>query len=133
MTDTFRIAGEVATDALPWGELRAMIGPDSTGARKLVVLEATFRPGAGHAFHRHPEQEEVICVVSGRVEQWVEREKRELGPGDMAFIPAGAVHASYTNGDDAAKILAIFGPSVGETGFTTEEVADEAPWNGLRG
>jgi quercetin dioxygenase-like cupin family protein len=133
MTDKFRIAADIAAVPLPWGESRAMVDPASTGGRNLVVLEAAFLPGAAHAFHRHPGQEEVIYVVSGRVEQWVDREKRELGPGDMAFIPAGMVHASYNIGEEEAKILAIFGPGVGETGFTTEEMADQAPWDTLRG
>jgi len=132
MTEKFRIADEIAAAPLPWGQSRTMVDPGSTGGRNLVVLEASFNPGSAHAFHRHPQQEEVIYVVEGRVEQWVDRETRELGPGDMAFIPAGVVHASYNVGEGVAKILAIFGPSVG-TGFTTEEVAHEAPWNTLRG
>ena len=73
----------------------------------------TLAPGQAHAFHRHPAQEEVIYVLSGTVEQWVDRDMRVLGPGDACFIPAGMVHASFHAGDGDARILAIFGPSVG--------------------
>jgi Cupin domain len=40
----------------------------------------------------------VILVVTGEVEQWVDRDKRILRPGDCAFIPAGVVHASFNTG-----------------------------------
>ncbi|MCP4305259.1 MAG: cupin domain-containing protein, partial [bacterium] len=80
----------------------------------------------------HPDQEEVIYVVSGTVEQWVDREKRILGPGDSAHIPADMVHASFNVGDDEAKVTAILGPCVGENGYELVDVADEAPWKTLR-
>ncbi len=133
MTEKFRIAAEIAAAPLPWGASRTMVdpefdrGPESRRAGGVLRSRCRRMRSTGT-----PQQEEVIYVVDGRVEQWVDRETRELGPGDMAFIPAGVVHASYNVGDGVAKILAIFGPSVG-TGFTTEEVAHEAPWNSLRG
>jgi quercetin dioxygenase-like cupin family protein len=74
----------------------------------------------------------VIVVVSGTVEQWLDREKRLLGPGDSVFIPAGTVHASFNAGDNEAKLAAILGPCVGELGYVSVEVGDEAPWNTLR-
>jgi len=80
-------------------------------------------PGKGHNFRKHPDQEEVVIVIAGKVEQWVDREKRILGPGDSAFIPADVVHASFNVGDQAAKIIAILGPCVGPVGY---EVVDTA-------
>jgi quercetin dioxygenase-like cupin family protein len=80
----------------------------------------------------HPDQEEVLYVVFGRFEQWVDREMRILGPGDSAFVPPGVVHASFPVGDTPAQLLAIFGPCVGDRGFTTVEMANESPWSGLR-
>jgi quercetin dioxygenase-like cupin family protein len=92
----------------------------------------TFGPGKGHAFHKHPDQEEVIYVVAGRVEQWVDTEKRLLGPGDSVFLPPGMVHASFNVGETDVHIVAILGPCVGESGYEVVEVAGEAPWSGLR-
>jgi quercetin dioxygenase-like cupin family protein len=131
-TAGFRMAAEAARDRHDWGTTWFACGPASTGARQLAVLEAVFEPGGGHAFHMHPEQEELLYVVSGRVEQWVDREMRILGPGDTAFLPAGVVHASHNAHDGPSSVLAIFGPCVGD-GFTTVELADLSPWSGLRG
>jgi hypothetical protein len=58
------------------------------------------------------------------------REKRILGAGDAAFIPAGVVHATF-NGGGEAHLLVIFSPCVGD-GFEVVDVSGEAPWNGLR-
>ena len=132
MGGRFVLAGEMPVTDYAWGAVAAVSRPDVTGARALTILEARFAPGKGHAFHQHPEQEEMLVILEGRVEQWIEREHRILGPGDAAFIPKGVVHASFTVGDSPARLLAIFGPSVGPDGSTVIEMAEEEPWRSLR-
>ena len=65
------------------------------------------------------------------MEQWIDRGKLILDPGDAAFILPDVVHASFNIGDGEAKLLAIFGPCVGD-GFEVIDMAGEAPWNSLR-
>jgi quercetin dioxygenase-like cupin family protein len=132
MAVKFVIASETKPEVLDWGRLGWLSNPPNTGARDLTVIDVTLLPGKGHDFHKHPDQEEVIYVVAGRVEQWVDREKRTLGPGDSAFIPAGVVHASFNIGEVEAKVVAILGPCVGAIGYELVDVAGEAPWKGLR-
>ena len=74
----------------------------------------------------------MLYVVAGKVEQWIDREKRILGPGDAAFIQAGVVHATFNVSQSEAKVVAIFGPCIGDVGFEMVSVADEDPWRGLR-
>lgn len=133
MAGKFALAKDTPPEILDWGQLRWMCNPPTTGARQLTVIDVTLSPGKGHDFHKHPDQEEVIFVTGGKVEQWVDREKRILGPGDSAFIPADMVHASFNVGDTDARIVAILGPCVGEIGYELVDVAGEAPWKGLRG
>ena len=133
MSGKFTPAGEAVRQQLEWGSLGWCSRPADTGAEKLVVIEVTLAPGGGHAFHKHPQQEEVIYVIAGQVEQWREEEKRTLTPGDSVFLPAGTVHASFNKSDRDAKLLAILAPSVGgDDGYEVVEVADQAPWNGLQ-
>jgi quercetin dioxygenase-like cupin family protein len=127
----FRIASEIPSEIIPIASLRWYCKPKITGAAQLAVVEASFQAGQGHSFHQHPEQEELLYVVSGRIEQWIGQEKRILQPGDAAFIPAGLVHASFNAGTDVSTVLAIFGPCVGD-GFGVAEMSDVAPWNKLR-
>jgi quercetin dioxygenase-like cupin family protein len=133
MAGKFVIAQETAPEVLDWGQLRWMSNPPSTDAKQLTVIDVTLAPGKGHNFHKHPDQEEVIYVVAGKVEQWVDRGKRILGPGDCAYIPADVVHASFNAGDSEAKVVAILGPCVGEIGYELVDVSSETPWKTLRG
>jgi quercetin dioxygenase-like cupin family protein len=128
----FALASETEYATLDWGRVGAHCSPSLTGAKHLTILDGRLHPGKGHNFHKHASQEEVIMVVSGTIEQWLETEKRILGPGDSVFIPPNTVHASFNIGDREANIIAMFGPSIGENGLEMIEVAAEAPWNNLR-
>jgi quercetin dioxygenase-like cupin family protein len=132
MPPKFMIRSDVSPEVLDWGELRWLSNPPTTGAGALTVIDVSLAPGKGHNFHKHPDQEEVLLIVAGRVEQWIGEEKRILGPGDSAFVPKDVVHASFNAGDGEARIAAILGPCVGEVGYVSVEVGGEAPWNTLR-
>ena len=132
MAGKFVLANETKPEVLDWGKLGWLSNPPNTGASQLTVIDVNLAPGKGHDFHKHPDQEEVIYVVAGKVEQWIDREKRILGPGDSAFIPEGVVHASFNVGDGNASIVAILGPCVGAIGYELVDVAGETPWNTLR-
>jgi quercetin dioxygenase-like cupin family protein len=132
MKGKFVVAKEAEATVHDWGTLGWLSNPPNTGASQLTVIDVKLEPGKGHDFHKHPDQEEVILVVAGKVEQWIDREKRLLGPGDSAFIPADVVHASFNMGDAPAKIVAILGPCVGPVGYELVDVANDAPWKTLR-
>ncbi|MDM8528763.1 cupin domain-containing protein [Anaerolineales bacterium HSG24] len=128
----FILSSETPRDTLDWGTLAWLSHPPATANKHLTVIDVLITPGQGHDFHRHPGQEEVIFVIEGKIEQWIEQEKTILGPGDAAYIDEGVVHASFNIGEGDAKLLAILGPCVGEIGYGIEEVADQSPWNNLR-
>ena len=132
MPGKFIIAKETKITIDDFGTSSRLSDSPTTGARQLTVIDVNLDPGKGHNFHKHPDQEEVVLVVAGKVEQWVDREKRILGPGDSAFIPADVVHASFNVGDQPAKIVAILGPCVGPVGYELVDVANDAPWNTQR-
>jgi quercetin dioxygenase-like cupin family protein len=132
MKNPFQLVKDATPHQLPFGVIRKLCDPANFGAKQLMIVDARFPAGGGHSFHRHPEQEEVIYVVEGQIEQWVDKEKCLLGPGDVAFIKPDQVHASFNVGQSEARIIAIFGPSVGESGATTVDVYDEAPWKDMR-
>lgn len=132
MSGKFVLSRDTPQEELDWGSLRWMSHPPSTAAEQLTVIEVTLQPGKGHDFHKHPDQEEVIYVVSGEVEQWLELEKKDLHAGDSLFIPANTVHASFNSGTSAVTLLAILGPCVGDQGYELVDVASDSPWNTLR-
>ncbi len=132
MPGKFTIRSDVAPEVLDWGHLRWLSNPPTTGAGQLTVIETAIAPGKGHNFHKHPDQEEVLLVLAGDVEQWIEGEKRILHAGNSAFVPADMVHASFNAGTGEARIAAILGPCIGDIGYVSVEMGDTAPWDTLR-
>jgi len=132
MAGTFVTRATLVRDDLDWGSMGWLSRPSSTGAGQLTAIEVTLIPGGGHNFHKHPEQEEVIYVVEGNIEQWLEQDRRQLGPGEAVFIPADLVHASFNTGNVPAKLLVTLGPCVGAGGYELVDVSEEAPWRDLR-
>jgi quercetin dioxygenase-like cupin family protein len=97
----------------------------------LMFVRAHLLPGEAHPFHRHPNMEEILYILSGRAEQWVEREKRLMTPGDSLYLPVGIVHGTYNAGSEVLDFLAILSPAK-SPGPVTVEVNDQEPWKSLR-
>ncbi len=133
MAGSFITRDQVTVDHLDWGDLGWVVNPATAAGADLTVLDVTIEAGTGHAFHRHPRQEEVIHVLSGTIEQWVEQDHRPLGPGDSVHVPADTVHASFVVAEatESAHLLVVLTPSVGEVGYEAVEVADQEPWASL--
>ena len=132
MKGKFITTDEVERDQLEWGEIGWLSRPSTTETEAITVMEVRLDPGKCHAFHRHPGQEEVIYVMSGEVEQWLEKEKQILRTGDSIYIREGVVHASFNDSDQPVRFIVILGPCAGDDGYIVEELADQAPWNSLR-
>jgi quercetin dioxygenase-like cupin family protein len=105
--------------------------PGMVAETNLMFVRAQLPPGEAHRFHHHPKMEEILYILSGTAEQWVEGEKRMMRPGDSIYIPVGMVHATYNACDDTLDFLAVLSPA-GSEGPPTVEVADQEPWRSLR-
>jgi quercetin dioxygenase-like cupin family protein len=124
---------EVRREEFEWGAIGWRCTPAVVGAKQLVVMDVEILPGAGHDFHRHPVQEEVIIVTAGEIEQWVGEEVTVLRPGDSAFIVAGRVHASFNLSPETAHLRVVIAPTVGMgSGYELEDVSKRQPWASLR-
>ena len=127
----FVTASEVQVEGSPWGPHEWLSRPGLTEADDLLMVRVLMPPGRAHQFHRHPALEEIIYVISGTAEQWVDREHRLLGPGEMAHIPRNVVHGTYNAGADTLVFLAILSPAKFE-GPALVDVHTEAPWRSLK-
>ena len=106
--------------------------PGLTPTEDLLFVNCTMPPGGGHSFHKHPNKEEVIYILEGEAEQWLEQEKRILGPGSSVYIPKSAVHATFNRTDKDLKFIAVITPcsSQGEIQVAVDHLE---PWNTLMG
>ena len=106
--------------------------PGMVADTNLMLVRATLEPGQAHRFHHHPHMEEILYILSGTAEQWVEREKRFMKAGDSLYLPVGIVHGTYNAGSDVLDFLAILSPAK-NPGPITVDVSDQEPWKSLRG
>ena len=127
----FVTADKARVEHAPWGKHWWLSQPDLTGADLLTLVRVTMRPGAGHQFHYHPELEEIIYIVDGVAEQWIDREKQRLKAGEIAFIPKGVVHAIHNRSRKPMTFLAILSPAASKGPFLIDCYNDE-PWRSLR-
>lgn len=118
-------------ETAPWGKHWWLSRPGFTDTRQLTLVRVTMRPGTGHRFHYHPAREEIIYVIDGVAEQWVDREKRTLKTGECAFIREKVVHAIFNASKKPMTFLAILSPAEAEGPFLVD-CYDEEPWRSLR-
>jgi quercetin dioxygenase-like cupin family protein len=105
--------------------------PGMVSDTNLMFVRAQLPPGEAHPFHFHPKMEEILYLLSGTAEQWVEKEKRLMRPGDSLYLPAGIVHGTYNIGSESLDFLAVLSPAKSE-GPVTVEVSKHHPWKSLR-
>jgi quercetin dioxygenase-like cupin family protein len=132
MNGRFIKSGDIERDQFDWGETGWVSRPSFTGSETLCVMDVTLAPTGGHPFHKHPDQDEVIWVREGRIEQWLEQDRQELGSGEAVYIPRNVVHASYTVGNEPARLSVMLSPTAGEGGYEVVDVFEEEPWASLR-
>lgn len=128
----FVMRDDIAIADFDWGSAGMRADVPGTGCTAFVVMDVSLAPGGGHNFHKHPDQDEMIIVKSGRVVQWLEQEHRELGPGDSVYIDRDVVHASFNESSEIAELQVILAPSMGEGGYELVDVAGDEPWASLR-
>ena len=131
----FMCVDDVEWELTDWGSIGWVVRPANVEeASRLCVLDVKIAPGQGHDFHRHPNQEEIILVRSGTVEQWIDRGRKQLTVGDVAFIPMGTVHATFVpeSAAEPVRLFVVLGPSHGPEGYEVVDVTSEEPWASLR-
>lgn len=91
-------------DGVSWNILGQVYTPkqvsDDSFAWHATFPEETFVPP-----HTHPEQDEYIFVIDGRIDLLLGGERRSAGPGDLVRMPRGIEHAFFNNGGKPATAL----------------------------
>ena len=124
--------GDVPVETFDWGSAGMRCAPPGTGCQSFVVMDVRLDPGFFHAFHKHPDQDEMITVTAGRVTQYLEGESTVLGPGDSVYIDKDVVHGSYNDFDEPAQLSVVLAPAVGDGGYVAVDVSSEEPWASAR-
>lgn len=81
------------------------------------VFEGVVPAGDGPPLHIHHNEDEVIHVVDGSYEFWLDGKTELKGPGSSVFLPRGVPHTFRVLGDQPGRNLAILTPGGFENFF----------------
>ncbi len=84
------------------------IAKETVGADGICMHILRVPPGGRAKAHLHASHETAIYVISGHAKMyWGERLENvmETGPGDLIYIPAGAPHLPFNDGDEEAVAI----------------------------
>lgn len=95
--------------------------PEISGPADTILVKVVVPVGGGHPFHRHPEMNEILYILKGRAEQWVEEELQMMEVGDSVYIAPDVIHATYNAGDEPLEFLAVLAPASGWGAGTIDE------------
>jgi mannose-6-phosphate isomerase-like protein (cupin superfamily) len=82
---------------------------ESSEPTSLCVIEQWCDPGLGAPTHTHFEVEELIAIVEGEAEVWVDDANARLGAGDSVLLAPHTQHGFRNVGGSTLHTFAIFG------------------------
>jgi quercetin dioxygenase-like cupin family protein len=87
-----------------------------TGAMQLCVFEQWCEPGKGAPTHLHA-VEEVLTVLEGQAEFWLDGQRQALTSGQSVIVPAGRKHGFRNTGAGALHVQAVLAAPIFEASF----------------
>lgn len=101
-------AAGVVAEPQPWGRLDWMVSGAIGNSDTMTVGRCTILPGEQNPPHVHPNCDEVLHVLQGRIDHRLGDETLSMGPGDTISIPTGTVHNARNIGAEPAVLMIAF-------------------------
>ena len=87
-----------------------------TASAQLTIFDQWCKPGLGAPTHLHA-VEEVMTVIAGAADVWVEDEHAALTSGQSVIIPAGHRHGFKNTGSDLLHVMATLAAPIFEATY----------------
>ena len=99
-------AGEVLE--FPWGRITWIVSRKLGNSMAMTFGRVLMRAGMSNPRHRHPNCDEILHLLSGRIDHTLGEESLVMEAGDTISIPAGVWHqARALDGADAEMVIAF--------------------------
>lgn len=87
-----------------------MLAKGQFGSERLAITWVECPVGSEQPMHRHPDAEQVYCIISGRGMMLVGSEERMVEAGRLVFIPPDTDHAIRNPGPEALAFISATAP-----------------------
>jgi mannose-6-phosphate isomerase-like protein (cupin superfamily) len=104
-------------------QVTVVVPAEQTSGQCSAIIGVADPGLAGPPPHRHPGFTELYVMLEGRLELRRGSELLELGPGDVAVVPPGVVHAFRSCGTEPARWANIYAPGGFERYFAEAAAA----------
>ena len=113
---------DVETRVLDWGTIKWLVSPQLDRGAGLTMGEVIIYPGQGHAPHKHPGEEELLYVISGKGKQTVgdDTEPFDIQEGDAVYIPADTSHSTFNTTWSPLRLVVVYTPGGAEVAIDSQ-------------
>ncbi len=103
-------------ESFDWGQLHWYAHGQLSGATGLTVGRCILKPQSANPIHYHPNCEEVLHVLSGQIEHYIDGKGWfAMDMGDSITIAANVKHGARNVGKDDAHLLICFSSAERQT------------------
>lgn len=97
---------------LPGRDLQWIATKETIGAEKISIAIMTCPArSVVKPLHTHKDIEEILLILNGEGEAWVDGETGKFKKGDAVLLPANSKHQVRNTGDESLVTASIFSPS----------------------
>lgn len=89
---------------------------------QVVVMDV--KPGEDIGKEIHPNEDQVLYLISGRGTVYMDGKEMDFNKGDCVLVPAGTEHNFTTTGDESMKIITTYSPPHHPDGTVHKTKAD---------
>lgn len=106
---------DARVEELAWGRLVWHASASLGNSDNLTVGRAVIAPGQQNGRHYHPNCEEVLQVIRGRIIHSWNGQEIDMTEGDVISIPPRVVHNARNVGGEPAEMIICFSNADRET------------------
>jgi mannose-6-phosphate isomerase-like protein (cupin superfamily) len=128
MTDTLHNSSSTPPTIRPAGEGEHVLQMRACVTVKLPAdaAEGGRVSAVGPPPHIHHAEDELLQILAGRVRIVCGDTDAIVGAGGFAYLPRGVPHTFWAQGDESARMLAVFTPGGVEAMFTASGAPTDA-------
>lgn len=115
MSSAMRKSADGEVLDLPWGRIVWLVSRGLGNSTTMTFGRVTIQAGQANPRHRHPNCDEVLHLISGRLEHTLGDERILMEAGDTISIPTGVWHNATALGETDAEMAIAFSSPDRET------------------
>jgi mannose-6-phosphate isomerase-like protein (cupin superfamily) len=98
------------------GVVTRMLVSAANGSAQLCLFQQWCDPGKGAPTHMHA-VEEILTVLEGHADVWIEDDRSVVSAGESVIVPAGLRHGFRNSGQSTLRVQAVLAAPMFEAAF----------------